>query len=145
VNVKNGSNPDQQLLIIERLVKDKLRKYFTRNYGGFYGISRRTPPETVGYYCTFSTPEFVAAAGRKDVNGMKGHRMLEQLTMGGYLVASFRVWKPCDTACRTWAQEVIDSLHRCGLPFNDDREAMEQHRLKANEERAKRRVLMAAS
>lgn len=136
------ANSDQVLLYVEQVTKEKLRKHFTRNYGGFHGISRRTPHELVHFYCYFSTPELVAVAGRKDVHAMRAHKLLCELSHADLIIAHGHRWRASDAACQQWAQEVIDGLHRCGLPFNDDAEAMEQCRLKAKDDRERRRALM---
>lgn len=139
----SGPNQDQQLLIVEQATKERFRKHFRRKFAGFDGISRRTPQPDIGLYGTFSTAEFVAAAERKDVSAMKAHKMLCDLSHVD-LVISLPTgrWRANHDVCAVWAQEVIDSLHRCGLPFVDDRESMGAARLKANAERARRRELM---
>jgi len=139
-----GPNTDQQLLILEIATKAKLRKHLTRRLVGFEAITCQIPHAKVHHYCLIGPKEFAEAAERSDVTPMKAYKYLTTLASEGRIVQRPLGWRPHENVVQVWAQEVIDSLRRCGLPFEEDLLEMENARAKANEERARRREMMRA-
>lgn len=135
-------NIDQGLLVFEMCAKDNLRNWMVRKFVGFDAIHVPLNPDMSHLRAEVTIAAFVSKAGSMTlgISMSKAHKLLLEMYEAGYIIQSRSGgWKANEEQGNTWAVEVHDSLVRQGLPVTTDAASMEAARLKANEERAKRR------